>query len=141
MQSRASSLLAEIHGGKKPIRKVETMSAPAIRGVASSIRDSISALTKLASDAKTRLDAEVAGFKNDIGDVSAMTDEISTARAEVRAALGTGTNGGPALDDLSAPLPPTLAPPGASPTSSAQLSNSSAQAPNPERTPIGMVKR
>src|SRR5262249_51183676 len=104
------------------------MSAPVIRGLAATIRGAVNDLTKLATEAATELAAEVEGFKTDIGDVKDVTREVQSARADVRAALGQASNGGPPLEDR------------ASAASSVSSSPGSAR-PFRETTPIGQVQR
>jgi hypothetical protein len=169
-RTRAFSLLAELHGSARvrrtsPINaqsgKVNVMSAPVIRGLAATIRGAVNDLTKLASDAAAELAAEVEGFRIDVADVKDVTIEVRAARADVRAALGQGTNGGPSLAEdqgTKTSGTATVAPMSAMPTKpnptpavsgglpsgplSASLSQHSVGLPNGrERTPIGVVQR
>lgn len=77
------------------------MAAPVIHGLADALRTAVADITKMATTALTELNTEVSGFKTDVEDVQAFTKEIKVARANVRGALGGGTNGGPPLDDQS----------------------------------------
>lgn len=121
--TRSFSLLAQL-AAQGPLAEVKPMSAPAIRGLAATIREAAQSLTGLATKAAADLQTEVDGFKSDVADVQGVVADVRGARAELRAALGQGTNGGPALDET-----PTQSPP------------SAGASPNTEITAIGPIQR
>ena len=133
--TRSFCFLSEIGADAPLTTKEATMSAPVIRGLATTIRGVVADLTTLAADAAAELSKEVDGFKSDVDDVRAVASDVRAARAEVRAALGLGTNGAPPDDPLPAPA-------GRSADSPAP---SRARGPHPplalERSPIGFVPR
>lgn len=132
--TRSFSLLAQL-AAQGPLAEVKPMSAPAIRGLAATIRNATTRINDTAGKLAQALDAEAAAFEGDAGDVMAQLGDVKAARADLRSALGLGGNGGPPLDGAA----PTLAP--ASQPAPAQSPTSGDGSPTTEITAIGPIQR
>lgn len=117
--TRSFSLLAEI-AADRPLERVEPMSAPAIRGLAATIRSATATLQDTAGKLSAMVQAEADGFVQDAADVNAQLSDMRSARSDLRAALGLGGNGAPPLDDASpTPAQPAEAAPSNTPAEQA----------------------
>lgn len=79
------------------------MGAPAIRRLSSVLKAAIETIVKEAESVATEVVAEVAAFKQTVGDARQFKDEIKGANTDLKATLGLGTNG--AEDDTPATGP------------------------------------
>lgn len=89
---------------EKPKMSVE------VKGLAATVRNAKEAIAK-ASDASAGMQQSAQKLVDTVAQVDAMRKEMDAAEAELQAALGTMTNGGPPLDTTdntgSAVIPPT----------------------------------
>lgn len=129
--TRSFSLLAQL-AAQGPLPEIKPMSAPAIRGLAATIRNATATLAKTAGELSTLVQVEADGFVSDVADVKAQLGDMRSARADLRAALGLGGNGAP-VDES-----PTQAGSAAAP---AQSPTSGDGSPNTEITAIGPIQR
>lgn len=72
--------------------------AAEVKGLAETIRQAKQAISK-ASNVAARVNASATELVQNMAAVDDMTQQLDAANAELKAALGTITNGGPPLDD------------------------------------------
>lgn len=129
--TRSFNLLSEI-GAAAPLQKVNPMPAPVqIRGLADTLRDQLMKATARAAAVGARARSSVDNLHAVLDQAESVVADVDQAAADVQAALGLGTNGGPALGEA----PPTapISPPSSAASAGAQLTM--------QRSPIGFVAR
>jgi hypothetical protein len=132
--TRSFNFLSEI-GADAPLPEVIPMPAPAqIRGLADTLRDQLKRATARATEVGERARSSVGNLHAVLDQAESVVTDVDKAAAEVQAALGLGSNGGPALDEN-----PTVAPDTAPP--SEQPSVPSGAQVTMQRSPIGFVAR
>ena len=128
--TRSFNFLSEI-GADAPLHEVIPMPAPVqIRGLADTLRDQLTKATARAAAVGERARSSVGNLHAVLDQAESVVADVDKAAADVQAALGLGTNGGPALAQDPTPASP---PASAAASSGAQLTM--------QRSPIGFVAR
>lgn len=130
--TRSFCFLSEI-GAEAPLQEVTLMPAPVqIRGLADTLREALTQATVRAGSIGERARASVDNLHVVLDQAESVVAGVDKAAAEVQAALGFSSNGGPALDER--PFAAPDAPPASTGAGSApQLTM--------QRSPIGFVAR
>ena len=130
--TRSFNFLSEI-GADAPLHEVIPMPAPVqIRGLADTLRDQLTKATARAAAVGERARSSVGNLHAVLDQAESVVADVDKAAADVQAALGLGTNGGPALAQDPTPAPASP-PASAAAPSGAQLTM--------QRSPIGFVAR